>query len=67
MTCRRPRLVRTVLTGVTLGLLLAAAPAANAQLSFPSLTNSSNPDEAVPGTASTASRERESFVDVISS
>jgi len=66
---RRPPTVRLILLGlVTVSLLLAAPPLVSAQLSFPTLTNSSNPDELVPGTVGvTPSRERESFVDVISS
>src|SRR5262245_58315681 len=49
-----------------IGGLLAAATLASAQLSAPTLTNSSNPDELVPGTPSAPSRERESVVDVVS-
>jgi hypothetical protein len=64
---RRPSTILLALVGIVTGVVLATPPSASAQLSFPSLTNSSNPDELVPGTASTPSRERESFVDVISS
>lgn len=46
------------------GLGLSIAVPARAQLSVPTLTNSSNPNEVVPGTASTPSRERQSFVEV---
>jgi hypothetical protein len=53
--------------GFVVGSLLAMPPQVSAQLSFPSLTNSSNPDETIAGTATTPSRERLSFVDVVSS
>lgn len=49
------------------GILAAGLTPARAQLSFPTLTNSSNPDETVLGTPASASRERKSFLDVISS
>ena len=56
-----------ILMSIATGWLLSAAvPMASAQLSLPTLTNSSNPDELVPGTASTPSRERESFLDLVS-
>ena len=54
------------LVALVAGMVVAAVPSARAQLSTPSLTNSSNANELVAGTASTASRERESFVEVLS-
>ena len=63
-TRRHPRALSAILgTAAVLGM----ATGAFAQLSFPSLTNSSTPNEVVPGTASAASRERQSFVEVLSS
>ncbi len=47
-------------------VMLAIVPPSLAQLSAPSLTNSSNPNELVPGTASTPSRERESLLSTVS-
>ena len=63
-----PRYRRSFIGLATLvaGLVIAAAPAVRAQLSAPSLTNSSNPNELVPGTASTPSRERESLLGLVS-
>jgi hypothetical protein len=56
-----------ILMSIATGWLLSAVvPTASAQLSLPTLTNSSNPDEVVAGTASTPSRERESFLDLVS-
>jgi hypothetical protein len=66
MTYRRSHFISLALAGIT-GLVLAGASTARAQLSFPALTNSSNPDEAIAGTASAASRERKSFLEVLSS
>src|SRR5262245_37442701 len=60
---------RTVSLGIAAtfaGAVLALAPPVLAQLSVPSLTNSSNPNELVPGTASTPSRERESVLGIVS-
>jgi hypothetical protein len=54
-----------LLAGLIAGAIVAAP--ARAQLSFPTLTNGSNADETVAGTPSAASRERKSFVDVVSS
>jgi hypothetical protein len=65
MTSQRPRCVSIAIAAATT-LVLSAAPG-GAQLSTPTFTNSSNPDETVLGTATTPSRERESFVDLISS
>ena len=49
-------------------VVLAAAAVVGAQsLSTPTFTNSSNPDELVPGTATTPSRERETSVSFVSS
>jgi hypothetical protein len=49
-------------------LVLAAAATVWAQsLSTPTFTNSSNPDELVPGTSTTPSRERETAVNFVSS
>jgi hypothetical protein len=56
----------TAIFAAVAGFVLAAAPASLAQLSAPSLTNSSNPNELVPGTASTPSRERESLLSIVS-
>ena len=54
------------LIALAVGLVLAAGLPVRAQLSSPTLTNSSNPNELVPGTVSTPSRERQSFVEVLS-
>lgn len=65
---RHPLQIPSVLVAIAAAWLLAATPStAPAQLSLPSLTNSSNPDELVAGTASTPSRERQSFVELLSS
>ena len=63
----RPSIVLFALLGIATGGPLATPPIASAQLSFPSRTNSSNADETVAGTASAASRERLSDLDVLSS
>lgn len=67
MTDARSRFVSLVLAGITGGVLLAGVQNARAQLSFPTLTNSSNPDETVAGTPTAPSRERKSFLEVLSS
>jgi hypothetical protein len=64
MIARRLSTVSLAILGLA-GLLLVVAPA-TAQLSVPALTNSSNPNELVPGTASTPSRERESLLSLVS-
>ena len=66
---RIPPTISSAVMGIVTGwLVLAVATPVSAQLlSLPSLTNNSNADETVAGTASSASRERESFVDLISS
>ena len=62
----RPPIISSILTGIAAaGLLVTTASAQT--LSLPSLTNSSNADETIAGTASTPSRERESDVDLLSS
>jgi hypothetical protein len=60
---------RTILLAciVVAATSLTAARAGAQALSHPTLVNNSNPDETVPGTASTPSRERESEVDILSS
>ncbi|HXJ32677.1 MAG TPA: hypothetical protein VMS22_01435 [Candidatus Eisenbacteria bacterium] len=58
---------RALVALVAAGALATSGVPATAQLSHPTLTNSSNPNELVAGTASTPSRERESVVDVVSS
>ncbi len=66
MTYIRSHFVRFVLAGIAAGFL-GGAPLVGAQtLSAPALTNNSNPDETVAGTASAASRERKSFLEVLS-
>jgi hypothetical protein len=67
MTNQRPRCVSSATAIVSAAMVLLCAAAGRAQLSTPTFTNSSNPDETVPGTATTPSRERESFVDLVSS
>jgi hypothetical protein len=51
---------------VAAAFMLAVVSPSLAQLSAPALTNSSNPNELVPGTASTPSRERESLLSIVS-
>ncbi len=65
MTTRRHSCALRAILGTA--AVLGFATGALAQLSFPVLTNSSNPNEVVPGTASAASRERQSMVEVLSS
>src|SRR6185436_9658991 len=67
MTSQRPRCVSTGIAIVAAATVLLWAASSRAQLSTPTFTNSSNPDETVTGTASSPSRERESFVDLLSS
>jgi len=47
--------------------LLGSTPPASAQLSLPTFTNNSNPNETVAGTATTPSRERQSATSLASS
>jgi len=63
----RPSIVLFALLGIVTGGLLATPPIASAQLSAPSLNNSSNGNETVAGSASAASRERLSSLSQISS
>jgi hypothetical protein len=65
MLDRRGSTSITVL-GAVAAFVLATVPPSLAQLSAPALTNSSNPNEQVPGTASTPSRERESLLSIVS-
>lgn len=67
MIDRRDSLSLAVLAAVAGLVLVAAAPSRAQQISTPTLTNNSNPDESVAGTASTPSRERKSFLEVLSS
>jgi hypothetical protein len=62
---KRLRSVRFVAT-LVLASGLVAGPAL-AQLSLPALTNSSNANEQIDGTATTPSRERASLVEMLSS
>lgn len=64
MTRLRPT---SVAIAIVAAAALLGAGSTRAQLSAPILTNSSNPDETVAGTATTPSRERESFVALVSS
>jgi hypothetical protein len=65
---RRSSSVRFVLLALGTCSLVVAPTSVSAQLSVPpALTNSSNTGEAVAGTASTASRERQSLVELPSS
>jgi hypothetical protein len=67
MINRQDRVSLVVLAAVA-GLVLAPASPSLAQLiTSPTLTNSSNADESVAGTASAPSRERKSFLEVLSS
>jgi hypothetical protein len=59
--------VRSIVLAIIVGLPLVAPTITSAQLSLPTLTNSSNPDESVAGTPSAASRERQSFLELVSS
>jgi len=65
MSDRRGSFSIAICTAIAV-FVLAVAPPVLAQLSVPSLTNSSNPNELVAGTASTPSRERESLLSIVS-
>jgi hypothetical protein len=66
MTCRK--LIGTVVAVAGLVGWAAISPSsAGAQLSLPTFTNSSSADEAVAGTATTPSHERETNVELLSS